>query len=181
MEKNSKSVNNREKKGKIFGRLNNREKTVAVVFLAALLVGSWLPERIIVSSSPSLDHRVFFMAPVRKEKIRTGDYLVFRHKDTTFIHKGLNPKNDRLIKKVGCSPGEMLTTYSSKKYLCEQSLLGTALETDSEGNPLPAFQFTGPVPKNNYFMIGVNPRSFDSRYFGFVHADEILYKALPLW
>ena len=165
---------------KMFRKLNNREKTLAIVVLAALLVGAWLPERIIVSTSPSLNHRVFFLVKAR-DKFKTGDYLVFQHRDTSFVRKGLDQENDRLIKRVGCGPGENLTSDADKQYFCGQKLLGKALETDSKGRPLPLFQFTGLVPESSYFVVGTNPRSFDSKYFGFVHADDILYKALPLW
>lgn len=161
-------------------RLNNREKTLAIVVLAALLVGTWLPERIIVSTSPSLKHRIFFLTRVNS-KIKLGDYLVFRHKDSDFVQKGLDPANDRMIKKVGCRPGDILSTDVERNYFCGQKLLGVALQTDRKGRSLPLFQFSGPVPEDSYFMVGTNPRSFDSKYFGFVHADDILYKALPIW
>ena len=165
----------------MFWRLSIREKTIALVILAALLVGAWLPARIIVSTSSSLKHRVFFLVPVHTKKIQTGDYLVFRHNDTTFVNKGLNSENDRLIKKVGCSPGEFLTSDADRLFTCNKRGVGKALDRDSSGRLLPQFEFNGPMPDNNFFMIGSNPRSFDSRYFGFIHADDILYKALPLW
>ena len=98
-----------------------------------------------------------------------------------FVQQGLNKENDRLIKQVGCSPGEMLTQGSDNRFFCGEFGLGKALAKDSKGRPLPQFNFIGPIPDNNYFMVGSNPRSFDSKYFGFIHADEILYKALPLW
>lgn len=165
----------------MFRKLSSREKTIALVILAALLVGAWLPARIIVSTSPSLKHRVFFLVPVNIKKVETGDYLVFKHKETRFVNKGLNKENDRLIKKVGCCPGLILTRDADSMFSCNKKELGKALDKDSQGRDLPQFEFNGPVPKNNFFMIGSNPRSFDSRYFGFVHADDILYKALPLW
>ena len=177
MEKRSGSKS-REKK--LSWKLNSREKALAIVVLAALLAGSWLPGRLIVSTSPSLDYRVFFFTKT-KTTIRNGDYLVFKHDDTSFVHKGLDQKNDRLVKKVGCSPGNRLSIDSKRTFFCDQRELGKALEADSKGRPLPIFAFTGVVPENSYFMVGTNPRSFDSRYFGFVHADEILYKALPIW
>jgi len=175
----TKSPSNKENK-RMFRKLSSREKTIALVILAALLVGAWLPARIIVSTSQSLEHRVFFLVPVNTKKIRTGDYLVFRHKDTRFVNKGLNKENDRLIKKVGCCPGQVLTR-DMDLFSCNKKELGKALDKDSQGRPLPQFEFNGPVPDDNFFMTGSNPRSFDSRYFGFIHADDILYKALPLW
>lgn len=178
----TKSISNSIDQKRLFQKLNNREKSVALVFLTALLIGLWLPSRIIVSTSASLNHRIFFLTNARS-KIKTGDYLVFRHKleMKTFVKRGLNKENDRLIKQVGCSPGETLTRNADNQFFCGQILLGKALTKDSEGRNLPQFNFSGPVPDNKYFMVGSNPRSFDSKYFGFIHADEILYKALPLW
>ena len=168
------------RKKKLSWKLNSREKSLAIVVLAALLGGAWLPGRLIVSTSPSLEHRIFFLTRA-KDSITTGDYLVFRHKNTQFVHKGLEQENDRFVKKVGCCPGDMLSVDSKRTFYCSERQLGTALETDSKGRSLPIFDFTGVVPVNSYFMVGTNPRSFDSRYFGFIHADEILYKALPIW
>ena len=116
---------------KFFRKLSNREKTIAVVVLAALLVGAWLPGKIIVSTSPSLNHRVFFMTPVQTRKIKIGDYLVFRHRETDLVHKGLNPDNDRLIKEVGCSPGDLLKRDADGQFSCNAKLLGKSLAEDS--------------------------------------------------
>jgi len=170
-------------KNQLFRQLNIREKEVVIVMLAALLVGLWLPERIIVSTSPSLIHRVFFLVPLNRDKITGGDYLVFKAKEgeTSFIRQGLNEKNDVLIKRVGCAPGELLTRNKNRAWLCERENLGVPLETDSRGRTLPHFQFAGIVPEDSYFMVGDDPRSFDSRYFGFIHGDDVLYQALPLW
>ena len=170
-------------KKQLFRQLNAREKGVAIVMLAALLVGLWLPARIIISTSPSLTHRIFFLVPAEREKIYSGDYLVFKAKEgeISFIRQGLNEKNDMLIKRVGCAPGELLTRNKNRAWLCERKNLGISLETDSQGRTLPQFQFAGIVPQDNYFMVGDDPRSFDSRYFGFIHGDDVLYQALPLW
>jgi signal peptidase I len=154
---------------------------MAIVFLAALLVGLWLPTRIIISTSASLDHRVFFMTSQDTKRIKDGDYLVFRHHDTAFVHPGLYQDDQLFIKKVGCSAGETLRRNENNHFFCGQKFIGKALTRDSKGRDLLQFTFNGEVPENNYFMVGSNPRSFDSKYFGFIHADEIIHKALPLW
>ncbi|MHB8810649.1 MAG: S26 family signal peptidase [Desulfobulbaceae bacterium] len=164
---------------RLFRRLRGREKAIALVVLAALLVGVWLPERIIVATSASLDYRVFFLVPA--SAIKSGDYLVFRHSDATFVPQGLNRDNNRLIKRVGCGPGETLTSDGERQFFCNGILLATALDRDSKGQALPRFHYSGTVPAGSFFMVGSNPRSFDSKYFGFINVDEILYKALPLW
>ncbi len=160
------------------------EKTVAIVFLAAVLLGSLVPGRLIVAVSDSLDHRLFFMTGFNRDRITNGDYLVFQgdqREISAHTKPMVNKTLDRLIKKVGCAPGETLTRDDQREFFCNGCFVGKALETDSLKRPLPQFQFSGIVPDNCFFMIGTNPRSYDSRYFGFITVDKIRHKALPLW
>ncbi len=169
--------------GFFFG-LTRREKTVAMIFLVAMLLGSFIPGRLIVALSDSLDHRLFFMTGFNPDKIKNGDYLVFQgSKEEVEKHAKpmLNNRLDKLIKKVGCAPGETLTRDFQGQFFCEGVFIGKALAADSLKRPLPQFQYSGIVPEKNFFMIGTNPRSYDSKYFGFVDAGKILHKALPLW
>jgi len=161
-------------------RLSRWEQTVVIVFLAFLLVGAWMPGRFTVATSGSLDHRVFFLLPA-PAKVELGDYLVFRHRDLSQVQSGLRSDHDQMIKKVGCLPGDYLIRDDANSFFCNGRLLGQALEADSKGRPLPQFSFNGPVPADKLFMIGTHPRSYDSKYFGYIDAHEILHKALPLW
>lgn len=164
-------------------QLNNKEQRIALVLLAGLIAGLVLPQRIIIATSDSLDHRIFFKVPVDTARIKNGDFLLFqlqRGEHTPFIRKGIK-ENNVLIKEVGCIPADLLTKDADGVFFCNQTRLGKALTKDSKGNVLPAFDFNGPVPQKSYFMIGTNPRSFDSRYFGLIHDDAFLSKALPLW
>jgi len=163
-----------------FWRLNRQEQTLVVVFLAFLLLGAWLPGRISVSTSGSLDHRVFFLLPP-PAKVELSDYLVFRHSDLAQVQRGLHVNNDQMIKKVGCLPGDHLTKDEENRFFCNGRLLGQALKSDSQGRPLAQFSFNGPVPGEKLFMAGTHPRSYDSKYYGFIDKHEILYQALPLW
>ena len=153
---------------------------MVIVFLAFILAGAWLPGRMTVATSGSLDHRVFFLLPP-PAKIELGDYLVFRHQGLSQMQQGLRGDHDQMIKKVGCLPGDQLTMDAANHFFCNGRSLGQALEADSKGRSLPRFSFTGPVPADKLFMVGTHPRSYDSRYFGFVDANEILHTALPLW
>ena len=81
-------------------RVNWREQAVAIVFLAFILTGSWLPGRMTVATSGSLDHRVFFLLPA-PAKIELGDYLVFRHQGLSQMQQGLRGDHDQMIKKIG--------------------------------------------------------------------------------
>ena len=153
-------------------RLSRREQTVVIVFLAFLLVGAWLPGRITVATSCSLDHRVFFLLPA-PAKVELGDYLVFRRQDLSQVQAGLHADHDQMIKKVGCLPEDQLTTDEAHRFTCNGRPLGQALEADSKGNPLPRFAFNGLVPTGTLFMVGTHPRSYDSKYYGFIDGREI--------
>ena len=161
-------------------RLNRREQAVAIVFLAFILAGAWLPGRITVATSGSLDHRVFFLLPA-PTKVELGDYLVFRHQGLSQVQQGLRADHDQMIKQVGCLPGEQLTTDEAHLFTCNGRPLGQALEADNKGQPLPLFSFNGTVPAGKLFMVGSHPRSYDSKYFGFIDEHEIRHQALPLW
>ena len=161
-------------------RLNRREQVMALVVLTSCLLGAWLPGRITVATSGSLDHRVFLLRPV-PARIETGDYLVFRHRDLAQVRQGLGANPERMIKRVGCRPGEWLQVDAEYRFSCNGRPLGQARATDSQGRPLPRFTHNVPGPAGQLFLVGTHHRSYDSRYFGFVHAHEILHQALPLW
>ncbi len=178
MAKSSPSDNKRS-----FWRLSKKEQRITLVLLTGLIAGLILPQRIIVATSDSLDHRIFFKVPVDTARIKRGDYLLFHLQGaefTPFIHKGLK-ENNILIKEVCCIPGDQLARDADGVFSCGQMKFGKALQRDSKGNVLPIFDFNGLVPERSYFMIGTNPRSFDSRYFGLIHDDAFISKALPLW
>lgn len=140
---------------------------------ATLAVGLWLPGHISVTLTPSLGHRVFFLTEPESLDFQEGEYLLF--------HKQLDQsQTDRLLKMVGCTAGHQLTV-SNGEYFCDENYLGQALTQDSKGKRLPQFVFNGRVPTGSLFMVGNHPRSYDSKYFGFIHADSVLKKAYPIW
>ena len=164
-------------------KLNRREQSIALICLSAVLIGAWLPGRIVVSTSPSLTHRIFFKVGFTPDRIQDGDYLAFKidEKEVQHIRKGKNEKNDIALKRVGCIPGQQLISDTQGLFVCDGQMLGFALDKDSKGEKLPTFRYSGPVPADSYFMVGTNPHSFDSRYIGFLHDKDFLFKALPLW
>ncbi len=162
--------------------LTSRQWPIWLVLLAGIVAGGWLPGKVIVATSDSLDRRIFWKVPAAPGRIAAGDYLLFRLRDErhfAFLRPGLTD-NDLLVKKVGCLPGDMLSRNRANTFYCNQTALGTALVQDSRGKTLPEFHFSGRIPADRYFMVGTNPRSFDSRYFGFVHADDFIAKGIPL-
>ena len=165
---------------KLFSKFTSKE--IHTVVLLALTAGAiaWLPGRLDVVVSGSLAHRIFLLCRP-PAKIETGDYIVFRYDyDYKLLERGLTGTT-RFTKEVGCAPGDMLRVDANSWFFCNGKPLGQALKTDSHEDTLPLFVFNGVIPPDNYFTIGSNPRSFDSKYFGFIKKNEILYKAYPIW
>lgn len=161
--------------------LRRKYLITAAIALSVVLLGLCLPSHLLVSTSPSLDHRVFLRLALDGHEGRLkGEYLVFSHPGGAHIHQGLHQGNDLLIKQVGCRPGEKLT-IENRQVSCQGMPLGEQLETDGQGRQLPRFTYDGIVPPGKYFMIGSHERSYDSRYFGFIDEQQFRYRALPLW
>lgn len=161
--------------------LRQKDVVTAAVALLVVLLGLWLPSHLLVSTSPSLEHRVFLRLAFDGQEGRPqGEYLVFSHPGGAHIHQGLHQCNNLLIKQVGCRPGEKLTMENGQVF-CQGMPLGEQLETDGQGRKLPRFIYDGIVPPGKYFMIGSHERSYDSRYFGFIDEQQFRYLALPLW
>jgi type IV secretory pathway protease TraF len=76
---------------------------------------------------------------------------------------------------VGCGPGSYLETRGKDVY-CDGSYLGAA-HIDA-GNYKKSNQKLG---ASEVFLIGDNPRSYDSRYFGLVNKDAINAKLIPIF
>ena len=153
---------------------------IITIMTAALVVGLWLPGHISVTITPSLGHRVFFLTEPESLDFQEGEYLLF-HKQLVYAPLwGNQAQTDKLLKIVGCGAGHQLTVHNGE-YYCDDNYLGRALVQDSKGKPLPQFIFNGRIPVGSLFMVGNHPRSYDSKYFGFIHADSVLKKAYPIW
>ena len=164
-----------------FTRLTRKE--IGTMVLVPLICGAirlWLPGRLNVVVSDSLAHRIFILSEP-SAKIETGNYLVFKYDDLSFMDPKKMSKSNLLTKEVSCAPGATLAVDVDRRFSCNGKPLGQALKTDSQGNTLPQFVFNGIIPQDSYFMTGSDVRSFDSKYFGFIKKNEILYKAYPIW
>ena len=70
---------------------------------------------------------------------------------------------------------------SSKKFLVkENKILGSISNFDSYGRQLPQIESPLILNKDEFFVMGESDNSFDSRYFGKIKKEEILYKVKPI-
>lgn len=68
-----------------------------------------------------------------------------------------------------------------KKFLIkENKILGSISNFDSRGRQLPQIKSPLILNKDEFFVMGESDNSFDSRYFGKIKKEEILYKVKPI-
>ncbi|MGK7346022.1 MAG: signal peptidase I [Candidatus Nitrospinota bacterium M3_3B_026] len=152
-------------------------KLIGVFIVAtAAYTGTFIPGRVIVTTSPSLDHRVFYKRAIGSGDVpRKGDYVIARAK-SRYINDG-NPFD--MAKRVACVPGEELRV-EGRRYFCDGAYLGEARTRSLKGEPLKNFVFNGKVPAGNLFLMGDGKDSFDSRYLGFVKVDDVKAIVYPI-
>jgi len=157
----------------------NIVKALFIVIILAL-VGMYIPQKISVTLTPSLDKRVFYLSSIDKstEKyIGKGTYVMFEFQSELFN----NGKSIKAIKKVGCSAGDKLDIKYINHYYCNGVFLGVAKEKSKKGEPVENFKFVGIIPDKKIFVIGDHPDSYDSRYFGFLETKDVKAIAYPIF
>jgi len=151
--------------------------SAGLIFLFAHLAGIGLyhddqPE-------PSLPWRWYLLLPLHKPfrtEIEAGDYILFLTDRRMLPY--YKPKV-RFGKRVVGMPGDKLVVKGRDFYL-NGRFIARAREKDSLGNPAPLFTYSGRIPDNCYFVLGHHPRSFDSRYWGFVCRKDIVGRLIPI-
>lgn len=122
--------------------------------------------------------------PEHRMKIETGEYVTFDQIVPNPLHDIIhrfkldriitNPvaKPMRLIKRVGCGPGDTLTFDANGHYYCNGKYLTTAVH-ELAGKSIIPFSFNGCIPDGKLFVVGDVMRSFDSRIYGLVDRARV--------
>jgi len=161
---------------------------IFIVIILIVIAGAAVPNYFAVTTTPSLNKRIFFIIKSKQiEKLKTGDYVMFSLLKSK-PESDLPPKlvrmikddgEDSEIKKIGCAAGEELKNIGNEFY-CKNKLIAKAKEYSLGGERLKKFEFSGKIPKGNMFLVGDHIDSYDSRYFGFIKAKDIIATLYPL-
>lgn len=160
-------------------KLPDRKALYALIAVViAALGGMYIPGRISVTLTPSLDKRVFLLSEATSGmKIKKGDYVMFML-STHYINNG---RPVRTIKRVGCTEGSTLSVKWEKYYYCNNMYIGQAKDKSLKGEPVKSFRFNGEVPNGALFVVGDHPDSYDSKYFGFLRKEDVKAIAHPIF
>lgn len=142
---------------------------------------------VIVNFTPSLPYGFYIKV---NSKINTGDYVAFclppeyqkiglerKYLEVGKICNGSVP----LVKKVIAVPYQQVTLADSYIIVDDKKLQFRTIKFDSNNRPLDSYP-RGSYRLNCYWMIGSNDylHSWDSRYWGCIALDRVLYKIKPL-
>lgn len=152
--------------------LRNERVLTVLVAVAGGLMAWFIESHLLFTLTPSLSHRVYLMG--KAKEIGKNDYVVFSLKGDRVAND-----KDKLLKRVSCAEGDVLKT-AGKEYFCNGRSLGTAKDFSLKGERLENFVYNGVIGKNHLFVTGDHKDSYDSRYFGFIHKDQVVAKAYPL-
>ncbi|MBI5642621.1 MAG: S26 family signal peptidase [Deltaproteobacteria bacterium] len=144
-----------------------------MVAVAGGLIAWFIESHLLFTLTPSLSHRVYFMG--NSKEAEKNDYVVFSLKGNRFVKD-----NDKLLKRVSCAEGDILKT-AGKEYFCNGLYLGAVKDFSLKGDRLENFIYDGVIGRRLLFVTGDHKDSYDSRYFGFIHKDQVMAKAYPLW
>lgn len=128
------------------------------------------------SVTPSLPYHIFLIDK-KNLNFKKDDLIVFQYPGENIYNF---EKNESFIKSAKCFPGDTLKTNTNYEYFCNGKNIGKAYLEDSNGKKLDHFIFNGIIPQNKYFVTGTHPKSWDSKYWGFVNKKRIIATAKGL-
>lgn len=146
-----------------------RRGLVAILATLAVAGGWFLPGRLVMTATPSVDGVLFW----RAGSVEAGRYVMLPPHSPC-------PKDLPLLKQAVCGPGEWLFASQRWGVLCEGYWLGRAKNVARDGRDLFPFLWDGPVPEGKWYVAGTHKDSCDSRYFGFV-AEAEMTPVVKLW
>lgn len=150
--------------------------SVLLLALLAMCVPRLFDCRWVVVQGESVNVR-FGMVDMRPDAVNQGDYVVLQwtgHDPNGVPH--LTPGR-RLVKKVGCAPGQHLEV-NEREVRCDGSLLGLVREKSLGGKTLKPALYNGKIEEWFYFLVGEHEASYDSRYLGLFRKKDIVGKFL---
>ena len=101
-----------------------------------------------------------------------AQFLAVRH----YLPTGLP-----MLKHVLALPGQTVCR-TARVISVDGRAMGTALDRDARGRPLPVWQGCQRIPSGSVFLMNrTSVDSFDGRYFGLLSSKTIVGRAEPLW
>jgi len=150
-------------------------RVLAIAGIAALLTLAMSPRRsplLLFNRTPSLPTGFYVRCG---DRVHRGDVVAFALPRAAwqYAHLGGERTDVRLLKHVLAMGGDFVSTLGGELRV-NGVVVGSILSIDSAGRPLPQW-FADRVLDHDELIVGSShARSFDSRYFGPIHAGQVL-------
>lgn len=110
------------------------------------------------------------LVTIAPHKIQVGGYAAFR----TDARTKLYPPGTRFVKLIVGGPGDLVIVGVDETTVNGRRVAGP-LDSAARLKVEPsAFERTFILGAGDYFVVGTRPHSYDSRYWGVVHADQFI-------
>lgn len=121
--------------------------------------------------SSSINKIIFIYKKDNSYKPKRGDLIIFKVKENDPFFA-----NKKFTKYVIALPNDNIK-FQENNYKINDIVTFTAKEFGKKGQKLTNFQLPNKnniIPKDNYFTASFHRDSYDSRYFGYVHQNQII-------
>ena len=138
--------------------------------------------RVLWNASASVPIGLYAIHPAGKLHIRELVVVSPPHALARFLAgRRYLPEGVPMLKHVLALPGETVCR-TGRVISVDGIAMGTALDRDTRGRPLPVWQGCQRIPAGDVFLMNrKSPDSFDGRYFGLLPNTTIIGRADPIW
>jgi len=145
--------------------------------LSIMYAGFAIPERITVTVSNSVQHRIFYKQTVfEKEDIKKGSYVMAE----LYSDVVSECRPCLIVKRVAGVSGDLINVRGLE-FFCNGKYLGKAKTHTKKGKLLESYKTSELIPDNKIFLMGDSPDSFDSRYYGPMEIKHVKAIARPVF
>ncbi len=161
-------------------------KWAMATFIAssAVAVSTWVdaPTKLIWNASASTPIGFYSVEPAGRLEVTDLVAVDAPEPIASFLADGgYLPGDTPLLKRVLGLPGQTVCRIGFRITVDELEM-GTALERDRIGRPLPDWQGCRVIADGEIFLMNWEvSESLDGRYFGPIPASSVIGRALPLW
>lgn len=162
------------------GRVRRRAWLIPLCSILLVISGYLLPRVGVYNGSPSAP-RGFYL--YQEPQLQRGQYVLIpvpAGVEELVTSRGWLPAGVPLLKQIGALPGDKVL-ISAREIRVNGAYIGSILETDQQGLPLPRLRGEFTIPDGQFLPLSLTyDRSFDGRYFGPVPISSILDSVAPL-
>jgi len=142
----------------------------------------WQPRPLLVwNASESAPIGLYAVAPPRD--VRAGEMVIAWPPEparSLAAERRYIPANVPLVKRVAAARGDRVCAAGEAVWINGRHVAARR-DVDGKGRPLPSWTDCRDLADGEYFLLMDSPDSFDGRYFGIIHKDRLVGRAVPLW